>query len=971
MKKVPIRLRSDLLPWIVLAVFIAGVFLQWQSERKLVAQKMDMRFANACDHMIATLSRRLQRYNLLLQGCRGLFNASDIVDRAEFHAYVASLNLDEYCPGAVAAGFCRHVPSEELPAYIERQRSDGSPGFTVFPMQERAAYCPVEFIEPYGSLNTTVLGFDACSEPVRRAALEQSRDRGETVMSARIMLMQSPDDTPQAGILFVAPVYGGHGAEPDSPQERRAALVGYVYVAVRISDYIEAALARLPLDIAFELYDGEIAGSGSLMYRSPNSSAEAGDQNPRFVMQSTIERFGKTWTVRFRALPCFKVEVERTGQVFITVAGLAVGLLLWLATLYVVRSNRRLVFEVGERGQAEAALRRASQGWRTTFDAMLDPVALMGIDARVRQCNRAFADFVGLPFAEIIGRECYVFVHGTNKPPAECPVRRSLKSGQRETWETQLGSRSVVIVADPTRDDSGTINGVVHIIHDITARRQAERQLAARNQELTTILDAIEAFIWISMDPDCRRIVGNRYVNDMVGVKDGTNLSQTASETGQAVRISHINPDGSECPAGELPLQQAVATARPVMNRQFEYRFPGGRSVHVTGNAVPLFDDDGRVRGSVGVFFDITQIKRAEEQLRDIIARQTALLGAIPDIVMETDIDKKYTWANGPGFEFFGPDVLGREAAHYFVGQQGTYAQVDALFRGDEKTVYIESWQRRCDGEERLLAWWCHVLKDADGSVRGALSTARDITEQKMLEQDLSRKNRELEGFVYTVSHDLRSPLITIRTYLGHLAQDVSGGDMDRVRQDIGFIDNAAHAMNTMLEELLQLSRVGRMANPSVENSFLDIAQEAITLVAGQIEQRGVRVRLCEEPIVLYGDRTRLVQVMQNLVDNAVKHMGEQEDPRIEIGARDVSGGGVLVWVRDNGSGIEPGAEEKIFMIFERHDSASSGAGIGLALVKRIIELHGGRVWVESDGPGKGACFKFTLPGKRESDVQR
>ena len=128
-----------------------------------------------------------------------------------------------------------------------------------------------------------------------------------------------------------------------------------------------------------------------------------------------------------------------------------------------------------------------------------------------------------------------------------------------------------------------------------------------------------------------------------------------------------------------------------------------------------------------------------------LFVRYEALLAALPDIVMEVDNNKVYTWANQAGFEFFGEDVIGKEAAHYFEGDQDTYSVVQPLFGGDDNVFYVESWQRRSDGQKRLLAWWCRVLRDVSGNVTGALSSARDITEIRKTEQALREKERQLE----------------------------------------------------------------------------------------------------------------------------------------------------------------------------------------------------------------------------------
>jgi PAS domain S-box-containing protein len=144
-----------------------------------------------------------------------------------------------------------------------------------------------------------------------------------------------------------------------------------------------------------------------------------------------------------------------------------------------------------------------------------------------------------------------------------------------------------------------------------------------------------------------------------------------------------------------------------------------------------LMKADGNIFGVQTIVTDITERKRAEEALRELSSRQEAILASVPDIIMEVDTDKIYTWANKAGLDFFGDNVIGKEASFYFEGEQNTYEKVKSLFSGDESVIYVESWQRRRDGERRLLAWWCRVLKDQDGEVTGALSTARDITELK------------------------------------------------------------------------------------------------------------------------------------------------------------------------------------------------------------------------------------------------
>jgi signal transduction histidine kinase len=257
---------------------------------------------------------------------------------------------------------------------------------------------------------------------------------------------------------------------------------------------------------------------------------------------------------------------------------------------------------------------------------------------------------------------------------------------------------------------------------------------------------------------------------------------------------------------------------------------------------------------------------------------------------------------------------------------------------------------------QETIAIYCSLL----GNI---IKRMRVETEQKRLIAELEAKNSELERFAYTVSHDLKSPLITIRGFLGFLEKDAAAGNIERFRTDVGRISNATNKMQQLLNGLLELSRVGRIINPVQLVPFDEIAREAIAIVQGQIEAFGAEVIIQEGLPSVFVDRARMVEVVQNLLDNAVKFSSQQLNPRIEIGTRGADDTGKSIFfVRDNGLGIDPQYHERIFGLFNKLDAQSEGTGIGLALVKRIIEYHGGRIWVESDGLSKGSTFYFTLP---------
>lgn len=264
-----------------------------------------------------------------------------------------------------------------------------------------------------------------------------------------------------------------------------------------------------------------------------------------------------------------------------------------------------------------------------------------------------------------------------------------------------------------------------------------------------------------------------------------------------------------------------------------------------------------------------------------------------------------------------------------------------------------------------LLSQTLQKIEEARSRARQELEERKRVeAKHELVIQELELKNAELERFTYTVSHDLKSPLITIGGFIGLLEKDIRANDIDRVSNALDRIREAKDKMSYLLDDLLELSRIGRLKNPSTNVNLREIVDEALHLVHGQLTTNNIQVQIQEPLPTLYCDGPRLVEVIQNLVDNAVKFMGKQPNPLIEIGTRNTAEE-IVIFVKDNGIGIKPAFHEKIFSLFDKLEPNSEGTGVGLALVKRIIEIHEGRIWVESDGLGNGSTFCFVLPNTK------
>lgn len=253
-----------------------------------------------------------------------------------------------------------------------------------------------------------------------------------------------------------------------------------------------------------------------------------------------------------------------------------------------------------------------------------------------------------------------------------------------------------------------------------------------------------------------------------------------------------------------------------------------------------------------------------------------------------------------------------------------------------------------------------NYLKVLSATAENVVKLKKAEKERESILKELEAKNSELERFAYTVSHCLRSPLITVQGFVKLLREDLVRNEKEKVESDLKYIENSATKMDRLLTDTLQLSRIGHVTTTPEDVSFLEIIQEVLEQTAEQLKSSGVEVSVADDFPTVHVDRMRMEEVLVNLITNSINYRGEQQHPKIDIGYR-VEGEETVFFVADNGVGIDKNQHEKVFEFFYKLDMSSKGTGVGLDIVKRIIEVHGGRIWIESE-KGKGCTVCFTLP---------
>lgn len=395
---------------------------------------------------------------------------------------------------------------------------------------------------------------------------------------------------------------------------------------------------------------------------------------------------------------------------------------------------------------------------------------------------------------------------------------------------------------------------------------------------------------------------------------------------------------------------------------------------------------------------DLTERIHFQENIRLAEERYRLLVDGVRDYGIFT-LDPAglvATWNKGAerlhGYHL--DEVIGKHASIFFTEADRAagkvFTELDSAARDGE---YVDQGLRqRKDGSQ----FWARVvltaLKDDDGKVRGFSKFIRDITHEKNTQQALDRSltelqllnhqmelrtaeltetNQELEAFTYTAAHDLRAPLRHMHGFVGFLREDYSDKLDEQGRSYLQTIAKASNDMGRLLDDLLNFSRIGRTELRRDPVSLTDLVARIQHELEPDLRDRAVRFEVGELPTV-EGDPSLLHQALFNLISNAVKYTRKCAEARIEIGSGAVADAGMsTLFVRDNGAGFEMQYVDKLFRVFQRlHKSRDfEGTGIGLAVVRRVAERHGGRAWAEGS-PGNGATFHISLPGKGQNHEQ-
>lgn len=572
------------------------------------------------------------------------------------------------------------------------------------------------------------------------------------------------------------------------------------------------------------------------------------------------------------------------------------------------------------------------------------------------------------------------FKDGTELAPDEMPLQQAVARGTKiEDVELDIvlqngEVRSLLGEAVPLFDNEGRVQGGITAYMDITERKWMEEQLRRVKEEWEKTFDSVPDLIAI-LDNQHRIIRANRAMADRLGLTPGQCVSRKC--------FSCVHDDSA--PPANCPHVMTLKDGREHMAEVYEEKLNGYFLVTTT----PLYDENGKMLGSVHVSRDITEQKRSEKLLQESEKRlkktqDMARLGS-----WELDlINNILTWSD----EVY--RIFGMEPYQYRPCYEDFLALVHPEDREKVKGSYLHSLLtgkatfetehriiQESTGTIRYVHEKCEHIRDGDGKVIRSVGMMHDITERKAAEEkirhlnnelqasiikleevnrELARSNEDLQQFANIISHDLQEPLRTISSFLQLISRRYADRLDEKGKTFINYAVEGASHMQQQLRDLLAFSRVGGGNLRLQPVALRTLVDDLIINLKTAIEENRAEIQIDALPVV-HADKTQLNHLLQNLLANALKFRGEAP-PRIHIFSRREKDDWV-VCVRDNGIGIDPQHADRIFLIFQRlhRRNEYQGTGVGLAICRKIVERHGGRIWVQSE-PARGSLFCFSLP---------
>lgn len=626
-------------------------------------------------------------------------------------------------------------------------------------------------------------------------------------------------------------------------------------------------------------------------------------------------------------------------------------------------------------------LREAEERYRLVIKATNDAIYDIDLSAGDIAWNETLAAHFGAPpEAGLLWQWWVDHIHPDDRDATVAGLFNAIE-GNGESWTAEHRFRKndgawafMLDRAFIGRDRAGKAVRFVGSLTDLTPQKLVEQQLTETTQRLQALMRALPVGATFSTDATCKRIIGNPAALEQFEVKPEDNISASAVEENALGRRVQYFHKGRRLNDSELPLQRAVAENNVIPAMELEIRLPSGRKWIAAASGAPIRDAGGKAIAGVAVTLDLTERKRMEDALRESERRYHTLFKSMSEgfALHEIVLDAK-----GQPCDYIFLDV--NPAFEKLTG----YKRIDIIGRTqkevlpDEGPIWLETYGAVAltgnpDSFEEYsptMGKYFEVFAYRVGR-RQFAAVFRDVSDRKRAEEEVTLRtaqleaaNRELEGFCYSVSHDLRAPLRAIDGFSRMLQKQYGDRFQDDAGRRLNVIRDNVQMMGQLIEDLLAFSRLSQRALSHSHIDMRAMTEEIWKELLAANPKRRMMLKL-NDLLPVEADPSLIRQVLINLLSNAVKFTKKRDIAVIEVSSRK-NKNEIIYEVKDNGTGFDMKYYDKLFGVFQRLHSSDEyeGTGVGLAIVQRIILHHGGRVWGEGR-INEGATFCFSLPQK-------
>ncbi len=858
--------------WIVLFITLLLTFWAWLNAENYLAKAQQTKLESRAAEVSDAILTRMQGYEHVLRGGVGLFTASKSVEREEWRDYVASLKTQENYPGIQGIGFSVHIPAARLDAHLRAIRAEGFPDYALRPAGVRDEYTSIIYLEPFDSRNQRAFGFDMFSEATRRMAMERARDTGDTVMSAKVTLVQETGKEVQAGMLMYLPYYKT-GTPHTTLAERRANLVGYVYSPFRLNDLMNGILgkqhshtgARIGPDIDIEIYDGTQHSADSLLY-DEDKIAHALGKPPAgsLTLTNKIDLYGNSWSLHFTTLPEFHTTFDLHKPLLLLLSGTILSLLL-SGLIWLFATQRRRALELA------SDMTKDLQDYKTAQDSH-SIISVADVQGNILEVNLEFIKISGYSEAELLGKNHRILKSGEHSQAFYEEMWSDISSGK--AWHGQIKNRKkdgsfywVEASITPILDENGLPKKYISVRTDITQIKELEYSVQTSEQRLRRgqLFGNIGTWDWSIAS-------GDLYWSESIWHLFG--YTQDSFVPSYDKFLAAVHPEDRQKLIDAINASVAHGAAYDVEHRCV---WPDGTVRWLLERGDVVRAADGSPSHMLGVVQDITERKQAQDEI----------------LLLNADLEKR---------------VLRRTEELY------------------SQTIELQ--------------------------------LARETADTANLAKS---------QFLANMSHEIRTPMNSVigMSYLALQAETDP-----KQRGYLTNIQNSAQNLMHVINEILDFSKIEAGMLELYETDFL--LELTLAQINSQLSvsasNKGVKLTMALDPALsqpLRGDALRIGQVLTNLIGNAIKFTAQGE---ISVRAKMLSTVDEHIKVRfevqDSGVGMTPKEVAGLFQAFHQVDASITrkygGTGLGLTISKRLVELMGGEIGVDSQA-GKGSTFWFSI----------